>query len=103
VQPIGTHPTWPASCVTIDCPDSASTSASRRVHASLLAGCSGAQQTPTVANPLSIVKSSVKESGWSIATVKPAGSAASGKRQSLHFARTSSAAKDEYDVWARGT
>lgn len=55
------------------------------------------------ADPLSIVKSSVKESGWRIATVKPAGSAASGKRQSLHFARTSSAAKDEYDVWARRT
>ena len=53
------------------------------------------------ADPLSIVKSSVRESGWKIATVKPAGSAASGKRQSLHFARTSTAAKDEYDVWAR--
>jgi hypothetical protein len=55
------------------------------------------------ADPLSIVKSSIKESGWRIATVKPAGSAASGKRQSLHFARTSTAAKDEYDVWARRT
>lgn len=53
------------------------------------------------ADPLSIIKSSLKESGWRIATVKPAGSAASGKRQSLHFARTSSAARDEYDVWAR--
>lgn len=53
------------------------------------------------ADPLSIVKSSVQESGWKIATVKPAGSAASGKRQSLHFARTSSTARDEYDVWAR--
>jgi DNA methylase len=53
------------------------------------------------ADPLSIVKSSIKESGWKIATVKPAGSAASGRRQSLHFARTSTAARDEYDVWAR--
>lgn len=55
------------------------------------------------ADPLSIVKSSIKESGWKIATVKPAGTAASGKRQALHFARTSSAAKDEYDVWSRRT
>lgn len=53
------------------------------------------------ADPLSIVKSSIKESGWKIATIKPAGSAASGKRQALHFARTSTAARDEYDVWAR--
>jgi hypothetical protein len=54
-------------------------------------------------DPLSIVKSSIKESGWKIATVKPAGTAASGKRQALHFARTSTAPRDEYDVWARRT
>lgn len=53
------------------------------------------------ADPLSIMKNSLKESGWKIATVKSAGNASSGKRQSLHFARTSSAARDEYDVWAR--
>jgi hypothetical protein len=53
------------------------------------------------ADPLSIVKNSLKESGWKIATVKQAGSSASGKRQSLHFARTSTTARDEYDVWAR--
>jgi hypothetical protein len=52
------------------------------------------------ADPPSIVKSSIKESGWKITTVRPAGSAA-GKRQSLHFARTSTAARDEYDLWAR--
>jgi hypothetical protein len=57
--------------------------------------------TDRKADPLSIVKSSIKESGWKIATIKSAGSASSGKRQSLHFARTSSAARDEYDVWAR--
>lgn len=53
------------------------------------------------ADPLAIVKSSLKDSNWKIATVKPAGTAASGKRQALHFARTSTAARDEYDVWAR--
>ena len=53
------------------------------------------------ADPLSIMKSSIKESGWKITTVRPAGSASSGKRQSLHFARTSTAARDEYDIWAR--
>jgi len=53
------------------------------------------------ADPLSIVKSSIKESGWKIETVKPAGTAAPGKRQALHFARTSTAPRDEYDVWAR--
>jgi hypothetical protein len=53
------------------------------------------------ADPLSIVKSSVKESGWKITTVRSTGSAALGRRQSLHFARTSTAASDEYYVWAR--
>lgn len=55
------------------------------------------------ADPLAIVKRSINESGWKIATVKGAGTAASGKRQALHFARTSTAAKQEYDIWARRT
>jgi hypothetical protein len=53
------------------------------------------------ADPLSIVKSSIEDSGWKIATVKTAGTAASGKRQALHFARTTTVARDEYDIWAR--
>jgi hypothetical protein len=57
--------------------------------------------TDRKADPLSILKSSFKDSGWRLTTLKDAGSAATGKRQALHFARTSTVAGDEYDVWAR--
>jgi len=52
------------------------------------------------ADPLKIIKSSLKHSGWRISTVKEAGSAWEGKRQADAFLRTQSAPLVEYDVWA---
>ncbi|MCE2486628.1 MAG: tryptophan synthase subunit alpha [Desulfurellaceae bacterium] len=53
------------------------------------------------ANPLDLVKSSLDESGWRIATIRKAGSAMEGKRQADTFLRTKTTPLVEYDVWAR--
>lgn len=53
------------------------------------------------ADPLTILRASLKHSGWRITTVKSAGTAAAGRRQALHFNRTSTAAREEFDVWTR--
>jgi SAM-dependent methyltransferase len=52
------------------------------------------------ADPLAIIKSSLVESGWRILTINPAGSASSGRRQSLAFAAEQHEPRSEYDVWA---
>ncbi|MBV9279205.1 MAG: DNA modification methylase, partial [Chloroflexi bacterium] len=52
------------------------------------------------ADPLSILKASLEGSGWSILRVEPAGSAAAGRRQALHFLGESRAPREEYDLWA---
>lgn len=52
-------------------------------------------------DPLSIIGQSLKDSGWTIKTIKPAGSASKGRRQALHFSFPSKRALEEYDVWAR--
>lgn len=53
------------------------------------------------ANPLDLIKSSLSDSGWTVKTVRAAGSAILGKRQADAFLRASSAPRLEYDIWAR--
>ncbi|HXH23765.1 MAG TPA: DNA methyltransferase [Vicinamibacterales bacterium] len=53
------------------------------------------------ADPLDILKTSLQDSGWRIQTLRPAGTARSGKRQADTFLRRSSTPRTEYDVWAR--
>ncbi|WP_211363169.1 DNA methyltransferase [Thermochromatium tepidum] len=53
------------------------------------------------ADPLSIIKDSLRESGWRIQTIKEAGSATMGKRQADAFLRYKTTPMTEYDVWAR--
>jgi hypothetical protein len=50
---------------------------------------------------LQILKASLRESPWTLDTVKAAGSADFGKRQAGHFMRTRTAARPEHDAWAR--
>ncbi len=52
------------------------------------------------ADPLSIIEASLRGSGFEVRAVTPAGSASSGQRQALHFARSSGEAREEHDVWA---
>ncbi len=52
------------------------------------------------ADPLAILKESLRDSPWALRTIVPAGSADAGKRQSQHFAGTSRGAKVEWDAWA---
>lgn len=52
------------------------------------------------ANPLELIKHSLKDSGWKISTIREAGSATEGKRQADSFLRTKSSPMVEYDVWA---
>jgi hypothetical protein len=59
-------------------------------------GCLNSQQI----DALGVLRESFAGTGWAISTVKPAGSAAKGKRQSLHFLRETEEAFHEYDVWA---
>lgn len=52
------------------------------------------------ADPLELIKISLRESGWRITTIRKAGSAIEGKRQADAFLRTKSKPMIEYDVWA---
>jgi len=52
------------------------------------------------ADPLSIIKMFLEGSGFELQTIKPAGSASSGRRQALHFSRPSGEAREEHDIWA---
>ena len=52
------------------------------------------------ADALAILRQSLFETPWEVKTIKPAGSAAAGRRQALHFSHTSQAARDEHDLWA---
>jgi len=52
------------------------------------------------AEPLEIIRASLRDSGWRIQTLRPAGTASAGKRQADTFLRRSGSARSEYDVWA---
>lgn len=52
------------------------------------------------ADPIEIIKSSLADSGWRVATIRRAGSAAQGKRQANTFLRKRSKPVFEFDVWA---
>jgi len=47
-----------------------------------------------------LIKQSLQDSGWKLATVKAAGSASLGKRQASLFSTGSVAALEEHDLWA---
>lgn len=49
---------------------------------------------------VALIKSSLADTPWRVTTVKPAGDASTGRRQALHFARKTTPALCEYDVWA---
>lgn len=51
-------------------------------------------------DPLSIIQASLEGSGFELQSIRPAGSASSGKRQALHFSRSNGEAREEHDVWA---
>lgn len=53
------------------------------------------------AESLEILRDSFDKSPWILTTVRPAGSADFGKRQSIHFGTTQNAPKTEHDAWAR--
>lgn len=50
---------------------------------------------------LAILRQSLQDSGWEISAIESAGSASAGRRQALHFSRSSNKALEEQDVWAR--
>ena len=52
-------------------------------------------------NPLELAKSSLKKGEWQLQTIKPAGSARSGRRQADTFLRNQNNPILEYDFWAR--
>ncbi len=52
------------------------------------------------ANPLYLIKNSLKNSGWRITTIRDAGSASEGKRQADTFQRNKTKPMVEYDIWA---
>ncbi|MBA3943520.1 MAG: DNA modification methylase [Herpetosiphonaceae bacterium] len=51
--------------------------------------------------PMTVLKESLKNSGWKIQTLKSAGFASEGRRQAVHFSKSSNNALEEYDVWAK--
>ena len=53
------------------------------------------------ADPLELAKSSFKNSGWHLQTIKPAGDARSGRRQADTFLRSQANPILEHDLWAR--
>ena len=51
-------------------------------------------------NPLDLIKATLKDSGWTLQTIRDAGSATDGKRQADAFLRTRTTPLSEYDGWA---
>ncbi len=56
--------------------------------------------TDRSADPLSLIKASLIDSGWRIMTLREAGTAMKGKRQADTFLRNRSKPLLEYDIWA---
>lgn len=70
-----------------------------RPHARLVCRFGGIRDRR--ADPLKIIKDSLRDSGWRVATIRQAGDACSGKRQATQFGRRIRAApRPEYDVYA---
>ena len=51
-------------------------------------------------NAAELLKSSLKDTGWSVLTIRNAGTASRGRRQASHFGRDANQPLDEYDVWS---
>jgi SAM-dependent methyltransferase len=52
------------------------------------------------AEPLGLIKESLRNSGWRISTIRSAGNASEGRRQADSFLKKAEKAICEYDVWA---
>lgn len=52
------------------------------------------------ADPLAIIKDSLRGSGWRVCTRRSAGVASRGRRQADHFQPAPQAAREEFDIWA---
>lgn len=52
------------------------------------------------AEPLDVLKDSLRDSGWRTTTIRAAGTAAKGRRQALAFAAERTTPREEYDLWA---
>lgn len=52
------------------------------------------------ADPVEVIKESLKGSGWGLVTIRSAGLAPSGRRQAQHFGPVVDAPRSEFDVWA---
>ena len=48
---------------------------------------------------ISLLKESLKDSGWDITKIETAGVASKGRRQALHFSHSQKGAIEEHDVW----
>lgn len=51
-------------------------------------------------DPLDIIQTSLRDSGWRITETRPAGSASQGRRQAEHFSQSQRSAVEEHDVFA---
>jgi hypothetical protein len=54
-------------------------------------------------NPLDLIQSSLRDSGWQVKAITEAGTATAGKRQADAFLRNKSKPLVEYDIWAVGS
>jgi len=52
------------------------------------------------ADPVTIIKASLKESAWEVSAIRSAGLASAGKRQAAHFGAGVDEPRAEFDVWA---
>jgi hypothetical protein len=52
------------------------------------------------ADPLALIRDSFSETNWEIVELRSAGTAARGRRQSLHFSRPLKPPLEEHDLWA---
>ncbi len=48
---------------------------------------------------ISLLRQSLKDSGWDIKKIETAGVASKGRRQALHFSHPQQGAIEEHDVW----
>lgn len=51
-------------------------------------------------NAVELLKTSLRETGWTLTTVRSAGNAADGRRQATQFKRSHATPRDEYDFYA---
>lgn len=50
-------------------------------------------------DPVALLRCSLKDTGWEVRSIGPAGSASEGHRQALHFSHPHKGAIEEHDIW----